>query len=737
VRDLNELQRLAEQGHDESQFLLGYHFTRGQQKDINKAKLWLERAAMANNPRAQYYLGELCAELGRGDPRGAYNHMAYWWGKSANHPYWETMEGMDGRAVSKRRLVWLHMHSDYENASAEEALRLLGELANKYSSPRSAIELGIVYASGSFAPLSKRLGNAPVPRDAENGFRLIERGLLIIENGNNDIDYNLYNIIADVYLSRDGTMPRTPDSLQRGIRFKQKALERATGVNEAVANNIKNELATLEAEHGRSLGIAPSPSASSQATTSATTQPAPARSSEMNEKFARFHAYFDTLTLEGKRDFITSLDQKLQANPNPDYQGFMLECVEKYRVANKEQQGQAGLPVAESRGQGGFAPGQHVGLGHVGTGHASSGHTGSGHAGHAGSGAGVSGTGSIPPQTHRGEQPSHRGEQSLHRGEHDQFAPGGGNFADEPTPARSHSPAEQDSQGDNQSDSQGYDYQQQHIAAFGGESYTDRIHTYGASTPFLFGAVLYSLGGLLLPLSMWIFSEHPLFYDASRRMLGYGFMSVVAVLPILPIMALWMIYSASKSPRAPEKSLTSLTLFRVTFFIHLGVIMAGAAILALLFGADGQAFPGLSIFESPLHLVLILGALAIVVLYVTFFYGSLFSMVKGIRDGIYSNMFDELPGVSPFSVINYITSILLILVALAVILIGVAPVDALPIEIPFQQSFDEVSQQWFGTSATIAVSVMAFGLILSRAGALLCTNVVNQFAGGLGEYDEV
>ena len=673
MRDLNELQRLANEGHDESQFLLGYHFSRGAQKDIAMAKTWLERAAMANNPRAQYYLGELYAELGRGDPRAAYNHMAYWWNKSANHPYWETTEGLDGRAVSKRRLVWLHMNSGFEGVSPDEALRLLTELANKYSSPRSAIELGIVHAAGSFGPLSKRLGSAPIRQDKENGFRLIERGLKIIENGNNDIDYSLYNTIADVYLMRDGNAPRTAETLERGVYYKHKALERATGVNETAAQNIKDELIGLEQELA-STGYVPTAAAPPAAAPVAV-------NSELTEKFARFHTYFDSLTMEGKRDFITSLDKKLQANPNPDYKAFMLECVEKYRAANKverEHQSQnLDTDISEIRP----VPVAHGGL-------------------------------SAEGSMHQVSRTAH------HQDNYDDTTYSGATGPPVNYPTDTYD--------------SGYStpgYEDEHMYANDQDlgSYTDRIHAFGASGAMLFGAVLYTLGGLMLPAGMWAFVQHP------RGILGYGVIAVLTLLPILPMVALWMIYSASKSPRAPEKSLTSLTLFRITFFIHLSLIMALACLMALRFGGDGQAMFGLSIFDSALDLVLVLGVIVMLIVYVTFFYGSLFTMVKGIREGIFSNMFDTLPGVGAFSVVNYLVSIFVILGALGVILTGFVA-DLMPFEIP--EIVDATTYNWFGANANTALAVMAFAFILSRAGGLLCTNVVNQFASGLGEDEE-
>jgi len=230
---------------------------------------------------------------------------------------------------------------------------------------------------------------------------------------------------------------------------------------------------------------------------------------------------------------------------------------------------------------------------------------------------------------------------------------------------------------------------------------------------------------------------------------------------------------ASKNPRPPEKSLTALSLFRFTFFFHLAVIMVGAALMALQWGADGEFVLGINIFHDALNMVLLLVGLAIVILYVTFFYGSLFSMVKGIRDGIYSNMFDGLSGVGPFSAINYVTGVLVILGALVVI-IGVAPIDILPFEVlpayvecicanvyvypaEYANEYAELAEningfdiecayhqlpgyaraiyRWFSDSATIALLTMALGVILSRAGSLVCTNVVNKFNRGLGEEE--
>jgi len=648
---LEELHRLAEQGHDESQFTLGYMYASGKgvAKDVQVAKVWLEEAAMANNPRAQYYLGELYNEAGKSDPKGAYAQMAYWWGRSASHTYWETIEGYDGRAISMRRLAWLHMHSDFDAADPEGALRLLERLTTKFSSPRSAIELGIVYSAGSFMPLSRRLGGTPIEQDIVKGIRLIERGVLIIENGSNDIDYNLYSAIGDTYLMPSGTEPITAEALHKGIIYKRKALDRAIGVNEDAAYNLQVQIAELESRPGalRPAVALPKPAhASAEAI---------GLSGEMTEKFAQFSEYFDGLELEDKRDFIKNLDQKLQENPSPEYNSFLLQCIEKYNAASR------GVTLH----------------GHE-TAHSPFGGDGAGHM-----------QGHSP---HAGEEAFH---DTAHGAHHQGHEPGQGENIN-------YDPIYQDDYDDPD---------EPHPLG----KYTDRIHSFGVSSPFLIGALLTTAGGILLPIILGTFIYHSLGF--------LGFAAIVFTAP--PFIALWLIYVASKVPKPSERSLTGLMFFRLTFFLHLGLIAAIAAGLALRFGMDGQALFGLSIFDSPLDLVLILVALAVVVLYVTFYYGSLFSILKGIRDNIYSNMFDPLTGLGTFNVIHNIVSVLIIVGSIAVIAVSLTPLDFIAVPEIVLELFD---------GNNMALALIAIMLIVSRIGGLISISVLRQFNSGL-EYD--
>jgi len=658
---LEELHRLAEQGHDESQFTLGYMYAtgKGTVKDVHSAKAWLENAAMANNPRAQYYLGELYNEAGKNDPRAAYAQMAYWWGKSAGHPYWETIEGYDGRAISMRRLAWLHMHSDFESADPEDALRLLEMLTTKFSSPRSAIELGIVYSAGSFMPLSKRLGGTPIEQDSIKGIRLIERGVLIIENGSNDIDYNLYSAIGDTYLRRDGDAIAA-EALHKGIIYKRKAYDRAIRVNSDAAYDLQHQITTLENRQGAVRAVAPPPSpqpptpAPPPSAMEAT--PVAELDSELAAKFAKFTEYFDGLEIEDKRDFIKNLDQKLQENPNPDYSAFLIQCVEKYKIASQ------GIGVHGHEA----APPQ---FGGDNTGHAQ--------------GASQEAQAAADPNQTAFQETT---PETQHQGEYYQDDSSAQDYDD-------------------------YDEDRPHPLGI----YTDRIHNFGVSSPFMIGAILYTIGGLMLPIILGIYIDHSLGF------LGFG--AVLFSAP--PVIALWMIYIGSKSPKPPEKSLTALTLFRLTFFLHLGVIAAIAAGMALMFGMDGQALFGLSVFDSPLHLVLILVGLAVVVLYVTFYYGSLFSILKGIRDNIYSNAFEPLTGLGPFNGIHNIVSVIVIIGSIIAITVGLTPLDFITIP--------EIITQWF-ENANFALALIAVSLVITRIGGLISISVLRQFNSGL-EYE--
>jgi len=644
---LDELHVLAEQGHDESQFTLGYMYASGKgiTKDVQTAKAWLEEAARANNPRAQYYLGELYNEAGKSDPISAYAQMAYWWGRSATHTYWETIEGYDGRAISMRRLAWLHMHSNFDAANPEEALRLLEKLTTKFSSPRSAIELGIVYSAGSFMPLSRRLGGTPIEKDAVKGIRLIERGVLIIENGSNDIDYNLYSAIGDTYLMRKGSEPIATEALHKGIIYKKKALERATGVNGDMAYDLQSQIAQLESlpEAQRPAIPPPAPAAQSSAYMEAPLSP------EMEEKFARFSEYFDGLDVEGKRDFIKNLDNKLQENPNPDYNAFLLQCIEKYNAAT----------------QGATLHGHE-------TPHAPFGGDGYGHADASTSQAAFQEA--APDAHHHGEH--HQSESAQHYAEPEYDDP------DEPHPLG---------------------------------KYTDRIHSFGVSSPFLIGTVLLTIGGLVLPIILGTHIYH-----------RFGFLGFAAILfTTPPIVAMWLIYAASKVPKPSEKTLTGLMLFRLTFFLHLILIAATSAGFALRLGTDGQALFGLSIFDTAPHLLFILIALAVIVLYVTFYYGSLFSILKGIRENIYSNMFDPLTGLGAFNAIHTIVSILIIIGSGAIIADRLLVLDLITLPDALLQML---------RNENIALSLIAITLIISRIGGLITISVLKQFNSGL-EYD--
>lgn len=79
-------------------------------------------------------------------------------------------------------------------------------------------------------------------------------------------------------------------------------------------------------------------------------------------------------------------------------------------------------------------------------------------------------------------------------------------------------------------------------------SFVHHIHNIGKSNLFLAGIILFSAGSILS-----IFS---------------GFNATMGILSLflnaMPVIALWLIFAASTRPMMPEKTLTALTLFKIT-----------------------------------------------------------------------------------------------------------------------------------------------------------------------------
>ncbi|MCL1820517.1 MAG: zinc ribbon domain-containing protein, partial [Oscillospiraceae bacterium] len=92
--------------------------------------------------------------------------------------------------------------------------------------------------------------------------------------------------------------------------------------------------------------------------------------------------------------------------------------------------------------------------------------------------------------------------------------------------------------------------------------YAERLHSFGGSVLFMVGIILFTAGKLFTTF-------------ASFSVWSFFSLMILA----LPVTGFWLIFAASKMPRLPEKTLTSLTLFKVSIIIDLVV----SCIIGLLF----------------------------------------------------------------------------------------------------------------------------------------------------------
>jgi len=170
-----------------------------------------------------------------------------------------------------------------------------------------------------------------------------------------------------------------------------------------------------------------------------------------------------------------------------------------------------------------------------------------------------------------------------------------------------------------------------------------RIRSYGSSNMFLTGCILCSVGIL------------GLFFNFS-----FGTIFTIAI-AVLPVIGVWMVYAASKSPVAPVGTFPGLTLFKVSTIIGLvllciglgGVVLGGIALLI------GGAFLNELIGGSGGIMVVIVLALliiiAIFIVWIKFYYMSLLSVLKSIKDGVMGGSVSEIKGFTPFMILSFIS----------------------------------------------------------------------------------
>ena len=160
-------------------------------------------------------------------------------------------------------------------------------------------------------------------------------------------------------------------------------------------------------------------------------------------------------------------------------------------------------------------------------------------------------------------------------------------------------------------------------------SFIEHLHSFGGSTLFFIGIILFSAGAI---------------FDL---LIGFETVNLLNLLILaLPITAMWLIFASSKLPKLPEKSLPAITLFKVATIIAL--VKAGiiAIVSLLLFIA--------LITESIVHAIILLLALAGIIVFIILFFVPLFKLIKNLTNGIIYGQSYGLGNLKVFNVFVYI-----------------------------------------------------------------------------------
>jgi hypothetical protein len=173
--------------------------------------------------------------------------------------------------------------------------------------------------------------------------------------------------------------------------------------------------------------------------------------------------------------------------------------------------------------------------------------------------------------------------------------------------------------------------------------FTALLHKHVAGGPYFIGLVLLSVGTVIPMLSAFSFFG----------LIGYA-------IGLLPIIGYWFIFYAAQSPQVPDRSLTGLTLWKVSavialvlFCIVFGVVTI-LALLALLGGGIAVEFFGGGGAVLVVVLVLYLIYAAVSIAWIKFFYIAMLNVVRSIREGVITGSCAEIKGVGSYTILSFI-----------------------------------------------------------------------------------
>jgi len=221
-------------------------------------------------------------------------------------------------------------------------------------------------------------------------------------------------------------------------------------------------------------------------------------------------------------------------------------------------------------------------------------------------------------------------------------------------------------------------------------------------------------------------------------LMSFGAMSIFTLMIVaLPITGFWLIFGASKSPKLPEKSLVSMTLFRVSLIVDL-VFRSIATLMLLivaivLFAAAGElrswggddlagTFTTIAVFS-------LLGAAGVLV-YAILFFKSATGVVARIRSNLMTNELRPIEDIERFTILTYIGVGFNVLIALLAIVLSTVirgTIISMLRELPgFMSGIVESAVAPFmtdlGTVTFTSLLTMAAG-----AGIVICIVILNRF----------
>jgi len=251
-------------------------------------------------------------------------------------------------------------------------------------------------------------------------------------------------------------------------------------------------------------------------------------------------------------------------------------------------------------------------------------------------------------------------------------------------------------------------------AHYAPDSFIELFHYSGQSVLFLVGIILFSAGKLLA-----IFAS-------------FTWVSIFSMMFLaLPVTGFWLIFAASKAPVLPEKTLTALTLFKVSVTVDLvfsclqGFLFLILSILLFVVAGAGELSSSGVVFISFMGIVFFFAGGVVAALAIIYFRAAL-KIIGGLKANILNNTFEPLPNLNFFTILTYISVGFGALGALSELIISGA-MNSIMSSLPWQ--LRDAAASYFSGRPPISALFTLTGLM----GVVVCVVALNAFNKSLVE----